>query len=188
MPSLASLRRDIAACSRCAPMCPAGCRPLVQLGSRASLLIIGQAPGRRAHESGIPWNDPSGKRLRTWLGLDDEQFYDRDRVALMPMGFCYPGSGPSGDHPPPPECAPLWHPPILAALRHVRFTILIGRYAVDRYAGDLAKLSLDEAVRRSGNTGTWILPHPSPRNQRWLRQHPWFEAEHLPRLRQVLAQ
>ena len=159
----------------------------MQFGRGARLLLIGQAPGRKAHTSGIPWNDPSGDRLRLWLGLTREAFYDPERVALMPMSFCFPGNSSGGDLPPRPECAPLWHDRILACLPAVRATLLIGRYAVERYVGILAGLPLEEGVRRSGDGRRWILPHPSPRNQRWLRERPWFEAEHLPALRATLA-
>lgn len=156
----------------------------MQAGPRASIVIIGQAPGRRVHESGIPWDDPSGKTLRQWLGLSTEQFYDPQVVALMPMGFCYPGSAPSGDKPPRPECAPLWHDRMLQELPDDRLEIIIGMYAQRRYLSDRAS-TLTE------NVANWqdylpsqvVLPHPSPRNRHWLTKNPWFESETLPAVR-----
>ena len=178
------LLAEIRSCTVCAEFLPAGPRPIVQAGPRASIVIIGQAPGRRVHESGIPWDDPSGKTLRQWLGLSTEQFYDPQVVALMPMGFCYPGSAPSGDKPPRPECAPLWHDRMLQELPDDRLEIIIGMYAQRRYLSDRAS-TLTE------NVANWqdylpsqvVLPHPSPRNRHWLTKNPWFESETLPAVR-----
>ena len=188
--ALSRLLHDIADCRVCEPPCPAGCRPLVQIGRKARVLIIGQAPGRRAHGSGIPWNDPSGDRLREWLGVDRTVFYDRQRIALMPMGFCYPGTGSGGDHPPRPECAPRWHERLLALMPQVACTILIGRYAMERYAADVTGTTLAERVLaiRARCDDRILLPHPSPRNQRWLRQHRWFVETVLPDLRRRVAE
>jgi uracil-DNA glycosylase len=156
----------------------------------ARLLVIGQAPGTRVHATGIPWNDPSGDRLRSWLGLDPGVFYDQSKVAIMPMGFCYPGRGHSGDLPPRPECAPLWHDRILAHLPAIELTLLIGRYAQDRYLGARRRDSLTETVkawREYLDDGYLPLTHPSPRNRLWLKNNPWFEAEVVPFLKNRIA-
>jgi uracil-DNA glycosylase len=187
--SLSELLAEIAACRVCEAHLPLGPRPIVRAGSGAQVVVIGQAPGRRVHVTGIPWDDPSGSRLRAWLGVPRETFYDPERIALVPMGFCYPGPGRSGDRPPRPECAPLWHPPLLAELRHVELTLVIGTYARARYL-PAADASLTDAVRgwRELLPTRLVLPHPSPRNQRWLVTNPWFEAEVVPALRGRLAE
>lgn len=157
----------------------------MQAGENASLLIIGQAPGRRVHETGIPWNDPSGDRLRDWLQLPRDVFYDASRIAIVPTGLCYPGKGRSGDLPPRPECAPLWHPKLMHALPNVRLTLLIGRYAQQFALGEKCRPTLTETVAafRDYLPRCLPLPHPSPRNQAWWKANPWFEAELLPVLR-----
>ena len=178
--------RDVRACRVCAADLPLGPRPIVRAGVTARLLIVGQAPGTRVHESGVPWNDPSGDRLRAWLAVDRETFFDQDRVAIVPMGFCYPGRDPrGGDNPPRPECAPLWHPPLLALLPAVALTLLVGLYAQRRYLGNRRRGSLTETVRAWADYGpaTLPLPHPSWRNTGWLKRNPWFEAELVPELR-----
>ncbi len=152
------------------------------------MLIIGQAPGTRVHASGVPWDDDSGDRLRDWLGLDKDRFYDPDTLALMPMGFCYPGKAGSGDAPPRPECAPAWHDRILALLPENRLTLLVGAYAQRAYMPDTAKLSMTERVRRGGEFAPFVpLPHPSWRVRMWMGKNPWYEAETLPRLRAAVA-
>ncbi|PSJ44048.1 uracil-DNA glycosylase [Zobellella endophytica] len=175
---------EIRACRLCEAYLPLGPRPVVQLGAGARILIIGQAPGTRVHETGIPWNDPSGDTLRKWLEVSREQFYDPEQFAIMPMGFCYPGKGKSGDLPPRPECAPTWHDKILAALPHIELTLLIGQYAQRYYLGKRYR-TLTDTVRhwREFAPGRLPLPHPSPRNRRWLANNPWFEREELPALR-----
>ncbi len=178
--------RDARACRVCAAELPLGPRPIVRARATARLLIVGQAPGTRVHETGIPWNDPSGDRLRDWLDVDKETFYDQDRIAIVPMGFCYPGRNPrGGDNPPRPECAPLWHPPLLAALPAVGLTLLVGLYAQRRYLGARRQSNLTETVRAWPDYGPAYmpLPHPSWRNTAWLKRNPWFEAELLPELR-----
>ncbi len=181
---LASLLEDVRACRVCEASLSDGPRPIVQLGSGASVVIIGQAPGRKVHESGVPWDDPSGVRLREWLGVNEAQFYDPEQVALIPMGFCFPGSGKSGDLPPRPECAPLWHEPLLAQLPTDRLEVIIGQYAQARYIVD-RESNLTETVRkwRSYLPERVVMPHPSPRNRRWLTQNPWFEFDAIPAIR-----
>ena len=164
---------------------PLGPRPVVRASASARLLIIGQAPGTRVHASGTPWDDPSGDRLRDWLGMDREQFYDESRLAIVPMGFCYPGKGKSGDLPPSTACAPLWHEPILSRMPAIELTLLIGGYAQAYYAGE-PRLSVTERVSRWRELAPRFLPlpHPSPRNTLWLRRNPWFETEVVPALRE----
>ncbi len=181
---LNDLLADVRACRVCEEHLDHGPRPVLQVGRKARIVIIGQAPGRRVHESGVPWDDPSGRTLRSWLGLSDEQFYDPDVVALVPMGFCYPGSAKSGDKPPRPECAPLWHERVLEQLPEDRLDLIIGMYAQKRYVTD-RKPTLTETVANWASylPGQAVLPHPSPRNQHWLRKNPWFESEALPAIR-----
>ena len=151
----------------------------------SKILIIGQAPGRKVHESGVPWDDPSGDLLRKWLGIDKAAFYDPHKIGIVPMGFCYPGKGKSGDLPPRPECAPLWHPQLFAHFNNVQLTLLIGQYAQRYYLQDKAKKNLTETVRHFEQylPRYLPLPHPSPRNTLWLKRHPWFEEEVVPALR-----
>lgn len=184
--SIVALRREIASCRVCADMLEAGPRPIVQIGATARILIIGQAPGSRVHESGIPWNDDSGNRLRQWMGIGEADFYNPDKVALMPMGFCYPGKGKSGDLPPRPECAPLWHERILALLPKDRLTLLVGSYAQERYAPDLKALSMTDRVRRGGEKTRVLLPHPAWRSVGWMKNNPWFADEILPALQRAV--
>lgn len=188
MQSLDALLADVRACTLCAPYLPHGTRPVLQMASGARILIAGQAPGRKVHESGIPFDDASGERLRAWLGMARETFYDADRVAIVGMGFCYPGTGKSGDLPPRPECAATWHARLLPRLRELRLTLAIGQYAQAYHLPDAGK-SLTEAV--AAWRETWplklALPHPSPRNQAWLKRNPWFESEVIPLLRERVA-
>ncbi len=174
------------ACRVCAAELPLGPRPVLRVRATARLLIVSQAPGTRVHESGLPFDDPSGDRLRAWLAVDRETFYDRDRVAFLPMGLCYPGRNPrGGDNPPRAECAPLWHPPLLAALPAVELTLLVGGYAQRRYLAGRRHRNLTETVRAWADCGPAVLPlpHPSWRNTGWLKRHSWFEAELVPELR-----
>ncbi len=178
--------RAARACRICEAELPLGPRPVLRARATARLLIVGQAPGTRVHETGIPFNDPSGDRLRAWLAVDRETFYDQDRIAIIPMGLCYPGRDPrGGDNPPRPECAPLWHPPLLAALPAIELTLLVGLYAQRHYLGDRRHRNLTETVRAWADCGPAVLPlpHPSWRNTGWLKRHPWFEAELVPELR-----
>ncbi|RQH02773.1 DUF488 family protein [Paraburkholderia dinghuensis] len=192
MPStqtLPHLLAEIRACRVCADALPLGPRPVVQAGSHARLLIVGQAPGAKVHASGVPWDDVSGERLRAWLGIDRETFYDASKVALVPMGFCYPGRGASGDNPPRPECAPRWHARLLAQLPDVRLTLLVGQYAQRHFLGERRRGSLTETVKawRDYAPDYLPLPHPSPRNLPWLMRHAWFEHDVLPALRERVA-
>ncbi len=184
--ALDNLVQDVSQCRLCEAHLPCGPRPVVRLAETASLLIIGQAPGRRVHETGIPWNDPSGDRLRQWLQVSREQFYDTRHIAIMPMGFCYPGTGKSGDLPPRKECAEAWHATLLEHLPNIQLTLLIGQYAQQYYLGK--QVSLTERVKqwRSYLPKYLPLPHPSPRNQLWLKKNPWFEDEVLPTLRTLI--
>ncbi|MCC5885560.1 MAG: uracil-DNA glycosylase family protein [Gammaproteobacteria bacterium] len=164
---------------------PLGPRPVVQAASSATLMIIGQAPGTRVHATGIPWNDPSGDNLRSWLDVSKDVFYDPNRVAIMPMGLCYPGRGRSGDLPPRPECAARWHPRLRAALPNVALTLLVGSYAQQRYLGSHPG-GVSGRVKNFAiplEAGWFPLPHPSPRNRLWLRQRPWFFEQVVPALR-----
>lgn len=183
-----ALLARVRACRVCAAHLPLGPRPVVRGSERARLLIISQAPGTRAHETGLSFDDRSGDRLRDWLGIDRATFYDEGRVAIMPMGFCYPGVLPGGgDRPPRRECAPLWHPPLRAAFRGVELTLLVGSYAIAAYLGPEGRV-MTEAVRAWRRfLPTYLpLPHPSWRTTAWLRRNPWFETELLPELRRMV--
>jgi uracil-DNA glycosylase len=189
MASLASLLADVRACALCAEHLPLGPRPIVQIHPSARVLIAGQAPGRKVHETGVPFDDASGDRLRAWLGISRQVFYDDRQIAILPMGLCYPGTGKSGDLPPRPECAPAWRAALLSRLKGVRLTLVIGRYAQAYHLPD-EHASLTEAVRawRSKWPHTVVLPHSSPRNNLWLSRNPWFGEELLPVLRNRVAQ
>ncbi len=178
-----TLLKQIKACQLCEPHLPHGVRPVVQASVGSQILIIGQAPGRRVHESGIPWNDPSGDQLRAWLGVDKACFYDPAVFAFMPMGFCYPGTGKSGDLAPRKECAPQWHQPLRQRLPAVQLTLLIGQYAQQHYLPGKHQ-NLTECVRayQQHLPSYWPLPHPSPRNRMWQSKNPWFAEEVLPQL------
>jgi uracil-DNA glycosylase len=189
MQPLDHLLAEVRACTVCAASLPSGPRPIVQVGAGAPVVIIGQAPGRRVHESGIPWDDPSGNTLRDWLGLTAAEFYDDQIVALIPMGFCYPGAAASGDNPPRPECAPLWHDKLLAQVARDRLEIIIGTYAQARYIENRAKTLTETVAQWQDHLPERIvLPHPSPRNRHWLTKNPWFEAEMLPAVKTRVAQ
>lgn len=189
-PALADLLREIRACRQCAAHLPLGPRPVLRASATARLLIVGQAPGTKVHQSGIPWDDASGQRLRAWLGLPPELFYDERRVAIVPMGLCYPGRGNGGDLPPRPECAATWHPRLLPLLPAVELTLLIGQYAQAGFLGGARGKTLTDTLRNW--QAYWprqaVLPHPSPRNQLWLRRNPWFEQDCVPRIRQRVAE
>jgi uracil-DNA glycosylase len=183
---LEGLLREIRACRICERHLPLGPNPVLRAGADARLLIVSQAPGIRVHATGIPWNDASGRRLRDWLQMDATTFYDEQRVAIVPMGFCYPGKAASGDAPPRPECRATWHPRLLPLLPKVQLTLLVGQYAQAYVLGARRKPSLGETVRawRDYLPTHLPLPHPSPRNVGWFKANPWFEAEVLPVLRE----
>jgi uracil-DNA glycosylase len=185
MKSFASLIKEVRACTICASHLSHGVRPILQIHPEARLLIAGQAPGRKVHESGTPFDDASGKRLRAWMGITRDVFYNPKLVAILPMGFCYPGTGSTGDLAPRAECAPAWREPLLRHLPQLECTLVIGQYA-QVYHLDEAKSSLTEKVRawRKYWPGMVPLPHPSPRNNIWLSRNPWFETDLLPSLRQ----
>jgi uracil-DNA glycosylase len=189
-PGFAALLAEVRACTLCAGKLPLPPRPIFQLDPRATILIAGQAPGRKAHDSGVPFNDASGDRLRAWMGMDRAAFYDAARVAILPMGFCFPGTGAGGDLPPRPECAPAWRARLLARLPKLQLTLVIGGYAQAWHLLQPAGTSVTAAVSawRERWPSVVPLPHPSPRNQRWLRDNPWFEQDVLPPLRERIQE
>jgi uracil-DNA glycosylase len=189
---LKNLLTEIRSCTACAAHLPHGVRPVVQASTHARILIAGQAPGRRVHESGIPFDDPSGDRLRMWLGVDRQTFYDPHKFAIVPMGFCFPGTGKSGDLAPRKECAPLWQDKLHAALPNIQLCLTIGLYAQAWHLGNKRERTLTQTVQNWQSFWPDVLPmpHPSPRNQMWLRKNEWFEADVIPvlqnRIRQLL--
>jgi uracil-DNA glycosylase len=187
---LPGLLAEIRACQHCEAHLPHGCRPIVQAGTGARILIVGQAPGSRVHASGVPWDDDRGDRLRGWLGIDRKDFYDADKVALVPMGLCYPGKGNGGDLPPRPECAALWHEPLFARMPQVSLTLLVGQYAQKAFLAPALRKSVTEAVRGHAVMpgGLFPLPHPAWRVRLWMEKHPWFEADVLPVLRERIVE
>ena len=189
MGTVASLLREVRRCTLCAEHLPLGPRPVLQFHQDARILLAGQAPGRKVHESGVPFADPSGDRLRAWLGVTPEVFYDPRRVAILPMGFCFPGTGKAGDLPPRPECAPAWRETLMRHLTDLKLTLVIGQYA-QAYHLPESQASVTETVQawRTYWPRVVPLPHPSPRNNIWLRRNPWFEKELLPRLRRRVAE
>ena len=188
MNRLETLLAEVRACNLCAQHLPHGVRPVVQLHAKARILIVSQAPGRKVHATGVPFDDASGDRLRHWMGVTREVFHDPHQTAILPMAFCYPGTGASGDLPPRPECAPAWRARLLGHLRLIEVTLVLGRYAHAYHFAD-APLPLTETVRRWRTYWPSVipLPHPSPRNNPWIRRNPWFEAELLPSLQKRIA-
>ncbi len=183
--ALDRLLEEVSGCRVCVGHLPLGSRPILQIGPRARILVVGQAPGYRAHASGIPFDDRSGDTLCAWTGLERSTFYDPERIAILPLGFCYPGRRQGGDLPPRPECAPLWHARLLAHMPDLRLTLLLGRHAQRHHLGRRCTPTLTETVRRFADylPTCFPLPHPSPRNRPWFRRHPWFEREVLLALR-----
>lgn len=182
------LLTEIRSCSVCKQYLPNIPRPILQASTQSKIIIIGQAPGQKVQNSGIPWDDQSGNELRRWLGVDKKQFYNDKLFALVPMGFCYPGKGSSGDLPPRPECAPLWHNAVLAKMRNIKLIILIGQYAQKYYLGEKLKPTLTETVKHFKLFLPEFLPlvHPSPRNKIWQKKNPWFERDILPVLQKTV--
>ncbi len=188
MHDLDTLLSEVRQCRICEEHLPLGANPVLRASDTAKVLIVGQAPGTRVHNTGIPWNDPSGDRLRQWMDIPREVFYDESRFAIIPMGFCYPGRGKSGDLPPRPECAEAWHEKLLEKLPNLELTLLIGQYAQNYYLGKRRKKTLTETVR---NWQEYLpqylpLPHPSPRNQLWLKKNQWFEEKVVPVLQKKI--
>ena len=179
---------EIKGCTVCKNFLPYSPRPILSVSTDSKILIIGQAPGQKVHDSGVPWDDQSGKELRRWLGVDKEHFYDTKLFGLMPMGFCYPGKSATGDLPPRPECAPLWHHQLLANMKSVKLILLIGQYSQKFYLGDKFKPTLTENVKNYREFLPKYLPlvHPSPRNKIWQKKNPWFELEVVPQLRKIV--
>lgn len=189
MKQFEALLSEIRRCGICADALPFGANPVVAASPTSKLVIVGQAPGRIVHSTGIPWNDKSGDNLRNWLGIDAATFYDARKIALIPMGFCFPGTGKSGDLPPRRECAPHWHDRLLARLPDVKLTLLVGQYAQSHYLRENAKDTLTETVRSFGEylPRYFPLPHPSPRNNIWRKRNSWFDTEVLPELKKQVA-
>ncbi|MGQ0547439.1 MAG: uracil-DNA glycosylase family protein [Betaproteobacteria bacterium] len=184
-PSLSKVCDEARSCRRCAAELPVEPRPVFRVGAAARLLIVGQAPGRRVHETGLPWNDPSGDVLREWLALERGLFYDASRIAIVPVGLCYPGTVDGADLPPRPACAPQWQPRFRAALPEIKLILLVGMYAQKFYLGSLRRPSLSETVKafRDYLPEYFPLPHPSWRNRAWVRRNPWFARRVIPELR-----
>jgi uracil-DNA glycosylase len=184
MEVFSTLVEDVRACSICAPHLPHGVRPVLQIDPEAAILIAGQAPGRKVHETGIPFNDASGDRLREWMGVSKATFYNAKKIAILPMGFCYPGTGKTGDLPPRPECAIAWRDRLLAQLSRLQLTLVVGQYA-HSYHLPANKMTVTDTVKSWQDYWPILLPlpHPSPRNILWLKRNPWFEAEVIPVLR-----
>lgn len=185
-----NLLEEILGCTICKDFLPLGINPILAAHESSKIILIGQAPGLKVHQNGIPWNDMSGKRLRNWLGITDEAFYDAKNIALIPMGFCYPGKGKSGDLPPRKECAEAWHEKLLSKMQEAELVLLVGQYAQKYYLQDKAKKNLTETV---SNYESYLpkyfpLPHPSPRNRFWLRKNPWFEEKVIPKLQDRIHQ
>ena len=184
-----TLLADVRACTRCAGHLPLGPHPVLQVHPAARILIAGQAPGSRVHATGVPFDDPSGDRLRDWMGIDKTIFYDATRIAILPMGFCFPGTGKSGDLPPRSECAPAWRDILLAIMPNIGLTLVIGQYAQAWHLKGKAKATLTETTLAWRDYGQTMipLPHPSPRNNIWLKRNPWFNEELLPTLRKRVS-
>ncbi|WP_375578726.1 uracil-DNA glycosylase family protein [Marivirga tractuosa] len=184
------LLHEIKNCTECLYKLPLGANPVVQASPQSKIAVIGQAPGIAVHQSGIPWDDKSGDNLRNWLGVDKDEFYDENIFALIPMGFCYPGTGKSGDLPPMKICAPLWHAKLFQMMPDIELTLLLGQYAQRYYLGKKARKSLTETVKsfQDYSSEFLALPHPSPRNNIWQSKNPWFKEKVLPFLKSRISE
>lgn len=182
------LLSEIRNCRICEKALPFSPRPVLSFSKEAKILVVGQAPGTKAHESETPWNDASGERLRTWMGVSKEIFYNPEKIAIAPMGFCYPGKGKSGDLPPRPECAPMWMPKILEHLKNIKLKVIIGVYAHEYFLNE--KRLVGEIVKswKKYSPDVFPLPHPSPRNNIWLKRNPWVEEDLIPELQRLVKQ
>ena len=182
------LLSEISKCTLCAEYLALGPRPVVSISKSSKIIVIGQAPGTKVHNSGIPWDDKSGQNLRSWMDISDEVFYDNSKIGIVPMGFCYPGKGKSGDLPPRKECAPKWHTPIFEKTENIKLVLLIGTYAQAYYLKDKKEKTLTETVRNFGQylPKYFVLPHPSPRNNIWMKKNPWFKEDVIPALRMAV--
>jgi len=188
--TIAALKKNIKACTICADHLPFPPNPVFSFSGKSKILIVGQAPGTRVHESGIPWNDASGDRLREWMQVSKDRFYDTKYFSIVPMAFCYPGKGKSGDLPPRPECAENWMQPILDKVPQRQLTLLIGQYAQSWFLGATKKPTLTETVKnwKEYQPEFFVLPHPSPRNNIWLKKNPWFEKKLVPKLKKKVKE
>jgi uracil-DNA glycosylase len=184
------LLQEVRKCTVCADHLDLGPRPILSATARSKIIIIGQAPGTVVHRTGIPWDDKSGANLRSWMGIDNTTFYDDTKIAILPMGFCYPGKGKSGDLPPRKECAPLWHQAVVDKMKNVQLVLLIGKYAQDYYLGKKAEKTLTATVENYLNylPEYFVLPHPSPRNNIWMAKNNWFKKDVLPELKKTVNQ
>ena len=184
------LLSEIKKCTECEKFLALGPRPVLAAHKESKIVIIGQAPGLAVHKSGIPWDDKSGDNLRNWMNIEKQDFYDATHIGILPMGFCYPGKGTSGDLPPRQECAPLWHDKVLSKMKQVRLTLLIGKYAQAYYLQDQAKNSLTETVKNFEEylPHYFVLPHPSPRNNIWQAKNPWFKKDLIPQLQEKVQE
>jgi uracil-DNA glycosylase len=183
------LTQNISNCVICKETLPLGPRPIISVHPKSKIVIIGQAPGTVVHKTGVPWDDKSGENLRNWMGIKNVDFYNPEKIAIIPMGFCYPGKGKSGDLPPRKECAPLWHNALLNNLKEVQLIILIGKYAQDYYLKEHAKKTLTETVKKFNDylPEYFVLPHPSPRNNIWQAKNEWFKLLVLPELKNHIS-
>lgn len=186
---MTNLKEHINQCTICAPFFKHKPRPVFSFNTKSKIVIIGQAPGTKVHLSGVPWDDKSGENLRSWMGIDSETFYNKELISIVPMGFCYPGKGKTGDLPPRKECAPKWHPDIFKQLKNVELVLLVGKYAQDYYLKETKKRTLTETVLNYKEylPKFFVLPHPSPRNNIWMKKNEWFKYEVIHELKKITS-
>ena len=188
--TIKALKKNIKACTLCADYLPYAPKPVFSFSKKSKILVVGQAPGIKVHESGIPWNDASGDRLREWMQVSKEQFYDTKYFSIVPMGLCYPGKGKSGDLPPRRECSEKWMQPILGKVPQIKLTLLIGQYSQQWFLNDIKKNTLTKTVKswKEYQPKYFVLPHPSPHNNIWLKKNPWFEKQLVPKLKKKVEE